>query len=76
MEALARPKVGYRADRTHMIQIGRGAVIYPMTHPSDLVTGDGETPAITSPVQSVDALTGEFWTANTHYVPVYNDKGG
>ena len=66
-----RPLVFYRADRVHRIQIGVPAYIFPINHPDiSRVTGDGETPAHTSPVQAVNYATGEFWTANTHYAPL------
>lgn len=64
-----KPVVYYRADKAHIIRVGQPAIIYPYAHPSDRVTGDGETPAQTSPVGALDALTGEFWTLNTHYKP-------
>jgi hypothetical protein len=65
-----KPTVYYRADRLHIIAVGYSAMVYPMAHPSELVTGDGETPARTSSVVRHDLDTGEFWTENTHYVPV------
>jgi hypothetical protein len=66
-----RPLVFYRADRPHRFQVGYPALCYPIRHPHhERVTGDGETPARTSPVQAVNHLTGEFWTANTHYAPL------
>ena len=66
-----RPKVFYRADKTHRYQIGCPAFCYPVDHPDTVhVTGDGETPVLTSPVLAVNHASGEFWTANTHYVPL------
>lgn len=66
-----RPLVFYRADRPHQIQIGHPALCYPINHPQYThVTGDGETPARTSPVQALNHVTGEFWTRNTHYAPM------
>lgn len=66
-----RPMVRYRADKTHRYQIGQPAYCYPLDHPDrERVTGDGETPVFTSPVVAVNHVTGEFWTNNTHYVPV------
>jgi hypothetical protein len=68
-----KPTVYYRTDRPHRVQIGCSAVIYPYSHESPYVTGDGETVAQTSAVTRVDE-NGEFWTLNTHYVPcTYKD---
>lgn len=64
-----KPTVQYRADRLHLIQLGHSALVFPLGHPSDSVTGDGDTPARTSTVVRVED-NGEFWTENTHYVPV------
>jgi hypothetical protein len=64
-----KPTVRYRADRTNYVVVGQGALVYPLNHPSERVTGDGNTPVITSIVERVDN-NGEFWTHNTHYVPV------
>lgn len=66
-----RPTVFYRADKPHHYQIGHSAFCYPLNHP-DLgrVTGNGEVPARTSPVQAVNHASGEFWTRNTHYAPL------
>ena len=51
-------------------KIGCSAVVYPVDHPSDLVSNNG-VPAQTSEVMSIlesgDYV--EFWTRNTHYVP-------
>jgi hypothetical protein len=66
-----RPMVYYRADKLHQIQIGQSALCYPVGHPDTAhVTGDGETPARTSPVVAMNHCTGEFWTSNTHYKPL------
>ena len=66
-----RPMVYFRADKPHRIQVGCAAFCYPLNHPdTDRVTGDGETPVHTSPVVAVNHLSGEFWTSNTHYVPL------
>ena len=66
-----RETVFYRADRPHRFQIGRSAQCYPINHPDvSRVTGDGETPVNTSPVVALNHITGEFWTANTHYAPL------
>jgi hypothetical protein len=66
-----RPTVFYRADKPHMFQVGKAAYVFPINHPQvTRVTGNGETPARTSPVQAVNILTGEFWTRNTHYAPL------
>jgi len=65
-----KPTVQYRADRLHIIALGYSAVVFPLEHPSHHVTGDGETPVRTSSVMRHDIDTGEFWTENTHYVPV------
>ncbi len=66
-----RPTVFYRADRPHSFQIGQSAYCYPINHPEiSRVTGDGETPARTSPVVALNHVTGEFWTTNTHYAPL------
>lgn len=70
---MPKPIVLYRTDRLHCVQVGSSAIIVPMEHPSLDVTGDGETPARTSTVTAVDALTGEFWTENTHYMPWDNE---
>ena len=65
-----RPTVFYRADKPHSYQIGHPARCYPINHPdTSHVTGDGETPVDTSPVQALNHATGEFWTINTHYAP-------
>jgi hypothetical protein len=61
--------VRYRSDMHYYIMLGLGAVVFPLSHPSPEVTGDGNTPVITSPVTRIGA-DGEFWTQNTHYVPV------
>ena len=49
--------------------VGRAAVIWPVDHPSDLVSNT--TWAMTSEVLAVDRADGgvEFWTHYTHYVP-------
>lgn len=68
-----RPKVFYRTDKPHSYEIGKPAYIYPVGHPDMArVTGDGETPALTSPVQAINHLTGEFLTMNTHYIPKHS----
>jgi hypothetical protein len=64
-----KPTVPYRADRVHCIQLGHSAICCPINHPGEAVTGDGETPVLTSSVMRVED-NGEFWTENTHYVPV------
>jgi hypothetical protein len=64
-------RVYYRTDRPIRVTVGQPAIVCPVGHPSDLVTGDGKTPAITSPVVRFDERTGEFWTQNTHYVPQF-----
>lgn len=66
-----RPTVFYREDKPHSYQIGYPAHCYPINHPDiSRVTGDGETPANTSPVVAINHATGEFWTNNTHYAPL------
>lgn len=72
---MSKPSVMYRTDRVHFVQVGSSALVFPMAHPSDSVTGDGETPARTSTVTRFDQETGEFWTANTHYVPCSGTGG-
>lgn len=68
----SRPVVFYREDMPHLIELGKPAFIYPLNHPdTENVTGDGHTPASTSPVKMVNLLTGEFWTHNTHYAPLW-----
>lgn len=65
-----KPTVAYRADKPHQAQVGMSGLCYPVNHPrTENVTGDGETPVVTSTVVAVNVLTGEFWTRNTHYVP-------
>lgn len=67
----SKPLVFYRADKPHLIEIGKPAFVYPLNHPDTVnVTGDGETPVCTSPVRLVNILSGEFWTDNTHYAPL------
>ena len=61
--------VKYRADKPWRAQVGMSGFCYPLDHPSEDVTGDGNTPAMTSMVTAVNVITGEFWTRNTHYVP-------
>lgn len=72
MRVTPKPVVFYRADRPFRATLGYGGFCYPLAHPSAYVTGDGETPAITSPVTWVGAgqSEGEFCTANTHYKPL------
>jgi hypothetical protein len=67
----SRPTVFYREDKPHSFRIGKSAYCYPINHPKiSRVTGNGETPANTSPVVAISHLTGEFWTSNTHYAPL------
>jgi hypothetical protein len=50
--------------------VGRAAVIWPVDHPSDLVSNT--TWAVTSEVLAVMNCPDsgvEFWTHHTHYVP-------
>lgn len=70
MNGPPRPVVRYRTDKPHIISVGRSALVYPMAHPSPDVTGDGETPVLTSPVCAYNDETGEFSTLNTDYKPV------
>lgn len=69
MRQAPKPVVFYRADRPYRAQVGHSGFCYPLEHPSPLVTGDGEVPAITSPVTWV-GNDGEFTTSNTHYKPL------
>ena len=63
-----KPVVQYRTDRPHYISVGAVAIVFPLAHPSDWVTGDGNKAARTSMVLFHNA-DGSFETANTVYVP-------
>jgi hypothetical protein len=64
----SKPTVKYHDSKPHRIRVGLPAYIYPLEHPSERVTGDGKTLAVTSPVILLNRMSGEFWTHNTHYV--------
>lgn len=66
---MTKPVVYYDPSFIPMIRVGSSVICVPWAHPSSKVTGDGHTMARTSAVVAHDALTGEFWTQNTHYKP-------
>ena len=63
-----KPCVVYRTDIPSRIVVGERALICPLAHPSDGVTGDGMTMARTSMVLFANP-DGSFETEHTCYVP-------
>ena len=63
-----KPIVHYK-DVITPVAVGRSAVVWPINHPSPLVTNSG--PVLTSPVVTVTAGSRGplFETANTYYKP-------
>lgn len=62
-----KPTVHYHPTDLDIIELGRGAVIFPMNHP-DKHNVSNTTLVFTSKVISVDGQ-GNFETENTRYVP-------
>lgn len=65
---MSKPVVRYRSKPMEKLVVGWPAYVYPIDHPSDLVSN---TKLIrTSPVVSIGPRLGEFETENTRYVHV------
>jgi hypothetical protein len=65
---MAKPVVHYYLIRKHnYINVGQSASVYPVDHPSALVSN--MRICHTSKVLWYDETTGEFETENTKYVP-------
>jgi len=63
-----KPVVRYHKDKGESIHVGVCAFIYPIDHPSPLVSNQGMVR--TSMVIGHDVMTGDFETMNTCYKAV------
>jgi hypothetical protein len=54
-------------SKVSYIQVGRPCILYPIDHPSQLVSN--KKPVATSYVQGANAISGEIETQNTRYLP-------
>lgn len=70
---MPKPTVRYTPSQMDYINVGQGACVFPVDHPSDLVTN--QRVCHTSTVLWYDNITGEFETKNTKYVPVKEANG-
>lgn len=61
-----KPIVLYRTNRNQVIKPGQPALVWPVDHPSPLVSNT--TAVLTSPVISIGPM-GQFETMNTRYYP-------
>ena len=62
-----KPEVKYDLNQYNHVCLGRGAVVFPMNHPSEAVSNKVAT--YTSEVISVQGA--DFETLNTRYVGVF-----
>ena len=60
-----KPVVHYIPNKYQQIKVGISAYVWPVDHPSDLVSNTKAI--ITSKVVSYDKDTGDFETLNTRY---------
>ena len=68
MMSINKPVVHYIPNKYQMICTGTSAYVWPIDHPSDLVSNT--KPITTSKVIKYDRASGEFETMNTLYKPV------
>jgi hypothetical protein len=65
-----KPVVYYDPNKFHSIERGIGAMVWPLNHPSELVSNTKLV--TTSEVVRHDVASGEFETVNTTYKPQQN----
>lgn len=64
---MSKTIVHYDVSKSHAISEGHGAYIFPVDHPSNLVSNSAY--CFTSTVVKYDPISGEFETENTLYKP-------
>lgn len=66
-----KPIVHFKGEPHFPLELGKGAYVYPVDHPSDLVSN-------TKLVYTSDVIAihsdGSFETKNTHYIHIAGDK--
>jgi hypothetical protein len=69
---MTKKVVHYRRDFNYYINVGQGASVYPVDHPSAFVSN--MRICHTSTVLWYDETTGEFETKYTKYVPLKENE--
>ena len=67
LDSSAKAEVKYDLNQYNRVCLGRGAVVFPMNHPSEAVSN--KVASCTSEVVSIEGA--DFETRNTRYVGVF-----